>query len=166
MVEKLPHSTVGLQQESLYLVLFITLLPFPSHKREMLNYKKYNINQPIELPVLIWDRKMDKDIIKDLPKKQMAGERFWQSCYSHIGPLEFNKLDKRESTEMENGALLHSNSSKCLFWICTSAATYNSRLDTARVIFLTRRKTEWPNHLPNTQIVSLYTNNTNIEMVS
>lgn len=140
---KLRHSTVRLQQESLLLVLFTTLLPFPSHKLEMLNYKKkYNINQPIELPVLILDRKMDKEIIKDLPKKQMAGEHFWQSCYSHMGPLEFNKSDNRESTEMEIGALLHSNSSKCLFWICTSAAIYNSRLDIARVIFLTGRKTE------------------------
>lgn len=73
----------------------------------MLNYKKYNINQPIELPVLILDRKMDKEIIKNLPKKQMAGEHFWQSCYSHMGPLEFNKSDNRESTEMEIGALLH-----------------------------------------------------------
>jgi len=130
-------------------VLFITLPLFPSHKLEMLNYKKYSVNQPIELPVLILGRKTDKEIIKALPKKQMAGERFWQSCYLHMGPLEFNKLDNRESTEMEIGALLHSNSSKCLLWICTSAAIYNFRLDIARVIFLTRRKTEWLNHLPN-----------------
>lgn len=109
MVKKLHHSTVGLQQESSFLVLFITLLPFPSHKLEMLNYKKYNINQLIELPVLILDRKMDKEIIKDLPKKQMAGECFWQSCYLHMGPLEFNKLDNTERTEMEIGALLHLN---------------------------------------------------------
>lgn len=123
-------------------MLFITLLLFPSHKLEMLNYKKTNIKQPIQLPVLISDRNIDKEIIKGLPKKQMAAEHFWQSCYSHMGPLEFNKSDNRESAEMEIGALLHSHSSKCLFWICTSTAIYNSRLDITRVIFLTRRKTE------------------------
>lgn len=148
MVKKFYHSKVGLEEESLFLVLFMTLLTFPSHNLEMLNDKKYNINQPIELPVLILDRKLDREIIKDLPKKQMAGECFWQSCYSHMGPLEFNKLDNRERTEMEIGALLHSNSSECLFWIFTSAAIYNSRLDIARIIFLTRRKTEWLNCLP------------------
>lgn len=97
MVKKFYHSKVGLEEESLFLVLFMTLLTFPSHNLEMLNDKKYNINQPIELPVLILDRKLDREISKDLPKKQMAGECFWQSCYSHMGPLEFNKLDNREN---------------------------------------------------------------------